>query len=263
MIVLSKQICPYPLVSIASNPSMINAASMDNDTQQNVALVARCLEHDESALQELHQNYYRILISIVIKRGATASQAEDLVADLWGELVMPHRERPALLERYRGQSPLAAWLATVATNRFIDFTRTKAFGATLHSTTDGSDEDLIGRLPDLLQREPSKDLLHLLHNSVKDAFQTCEPEAMVMLKLVYIYDVSQRQLAAAWGWHESKISRHLDGALKGICDRALSKLRSQDSRLDVTWDDFLSLCQNVPDLIDLGENIASRDARDV
>jgi RNA polymerase sigma factor (sigma-70 family) len=225
---------------------MKNAATVDDDPQQNIALVARCLEHDVSALQELHQNYYRMLISIVVNRGATATQAEDLVADLWGELVMPHRERPALLTRYRGQSPLAAWLVTVATNRFIDCTRTKAFGSTVHSATDGSDQDLIGSLPDSIPREISHDLLHLLHNSVKDACQACEPEAMVMLKLVYIYDVSQRQLARAWGWHESKISRHLDSALNGIRDRALSKLRSLDSHLDVTWDDFLSLCQNIP-----------------
>ena len=64
-----------------------------------------------------------------------------------------------------------------------------------------------------------------------------------MLRLVYLHGLSQREVARLWSCHESKVSRFLSQALADIQRNTLQETRRQDLWLDLSWQDFLDLCQ--------------------
>jgi RNA polymerase sigma factor (sigma-70 family) len=213
-------------------------------------LVRRCLAGDDAALLTLREQQYNRLVSIIIKRGATPTEASDLVADVWGELTTSRAGKPPLLEKYFAKCPLSAWLITVATRRFIDLRRRGRLFA-----------DLPGDVTEKLQNElshpgdtalpPDGDLQDILRRAVAESFQACTPETLVMLKLIYLHRVSQRDIGRLWDWHESKVSRHMDRALTDIHHSLLDRIKNRDGFLDVHWEDFIDLCESTTDLFNL------------
>jgi predicted DNA-binding protein (UPF0251 family) len=63
-----------------------------------------------------------------------------------------------------------------------------------------------------------------------------------MLKLVHLHDLSQREISRMWGWHESKVSRTLDGARQSVSKIILLELKKVDPWLELRWEDFVELC---------------------
>ena len=75
------------------------------------------------------------------------------------------------------------------------------------------------------------------------AMAKCPSQSFVMLRLVYLNGLSQREVAQLWGCHESKVSRALDSALELIASETLRSVKEADPWLEVGWDDFLELCR--------------------
>jgi hypothetical protein len=65
---------------------------------------------------------------------------------------------------------------------------------------------------------------------------------MVILQLVFIHGMTQRQVAKIWGCHEAKISRMLDSAMDQIAADTLRSIKLADPWLNIQWEDFLELC---------------------
>jgi RNA polymerase sigma factor (sigma-70 family) len=213
----------------------------------DAVLVAHCLSGDERALVKLKDEHYNRLVSVTISRGASVTEAGDLVADIWGELTRSANGKQPLLEKYHGKCSLSAWLVTVATHRFIDRRRRGRLFSELPS--DISTEFQNGEALATEWVQPSEGhILQILRQAVAESFEACSPETLVMLKLVYIHGVSQRQIGQLWGWTESKVSRRIDKALQDMRRRILAKVKRMDGFLDVSWDDFLDLCQSSSDL---------------
>jgi DNA-directed RNA polymerase specialized sigma subunit len=63
-----------------------------------------------------------------------------------------------------------------------------------------------------------------------------------MLRLVFVHGLSQREVMRMWGWSESKVSRKLSSAMAHIEEQTLEKLKQMDPWLDLTWQDFVDLC---------------------
>jgi RNA polymerase sigma factor (sigma-70 family) len=227
---------------------MVFASRLQEENHQNDAVVvSKCLLGDEGALLTLKEQHYNRLVSIAIGRGASVTEAGDVVADVWSELISPTGGKRPLLEKYHGKCSLSAWLITVVTHRFIDRRRRGQLFAELPA--DVSDDLRNGEPLSVAATAPPKDdLLQILRQAVLEAFQASLPEDLVMLKLVYIHGISQRQIGRLWDWHESKVSRHIDRALQDIQRRILAKVKRTDGFLDVGWEDFLDLCQTTVDL---------------
>jgi hypothetical protein len=66
---------------------------------------------------------------------------------------------------------------------------------------------------------------------------------MVLLRLVYLYGLTQREIVRMLHWHESKVSRTLSEAMSHIERNTLRELKKRDPLLELTWQDFLSLCE--------------------
>jgi len=206
--------------------------------------VHRCQQGDPTALADLRNLHHPSLVNILRARGASMDETEELLADLWGDCVATNDEEPCLLDKFSGKCPLQGWLATVATRRWIDLKRKQTRrGETAQLTREDERNDPLERLPAATTLERDDVLVDLLRDSLQTAFATCPPEDMLMLRLVYLHGLSQREVMRMWGWSESKVSRKLSQAMGQIEQATLQNLKRKDSWLDLTWQDFVDLCE--------------------
>src|SRR6185503_12423903 len=99
-------------------------------------------------------------------------------------------------------------------------------------------------LPDAASTLDRDDLLvEMLRDSLQSAFAACPAEDMLMLRLVYLHGLTQRELMKMWGWSESKVSRKLSSAMQQIEETTLKTLKQKDPWLDLKWQDFVDLCE--------------------
>lgn len=203
--------------------------------------VDRCLRGDGEALNWLREKCHGSLTHILLSRGASRTETEDVLADLWADCLGGANDRPSLLEKFNGRCQLLNWLATVATRRWIDWKRKQAREVAPAASGDPEDwpSDELDERPTSMQENV---LVDILRRSLQTAFGGCPPETMVLLRLRYLYDVSQRELVRMLGWHESKVSRTLSKAMREIEAATLREIKKQDPWLRLTWQDFLDLC---------------------
>lgn len=220
--------------------------------ENDVDLAKACLAGENSAAETLQTLYSQRLLGLLINRGATNTEASDLLADLWGECTVGKEDREALLAKYHGKCGLYTWLATVATHRLVDLKRRQRFQGTLPSIHEGNDgSNDFDQLPARPIETSETALTALMRDALKKALLECPPQAYLLLQLVYIHGIMQREAARIFAWHESKVSRTLDQAMADIATRTLRNLRAVDPWLQVGWEDFIQLCQTSQDLFTL------------
>jgi len=138
----------------------------------------KCRQGDPEALAALRDKYHGTLVSILLVRGATQTETEDLLADLWTDCVPGDTERPSLLEKFSGSCSLQGWLATVATNRWIDLKRKQIRRVELTPNgPDGSEPNPLNGLPaapTALKEEP---LVGILRDARYRGYVALEYEA--------------------------------------------------------------------------------------
>jgi len=208
------------------------------------AQVDRCLQGDAAALAALREKHHASLINILRARGASESETDELLADLWGDCVARNDEQPCLLEKFSGKCSLQGWLATVATRRWIDLKRRQQRRGENHAPRPGDEEhEPLERLPAAATATADDALVNLLRDSLQAAFASCPPADLLMLRLVYLHGLSQREIMQMWSWSESKVSRKLTSAMEHIAEQTLQCLKQHDAWLDLTWQDFVDLCE--------------------
>jgi len=216
-----------------------------DQTAEDLLQVQKCIRGDVVALGGVRDRFDEPVRAILRARGATATEADDVLADMWGDCVANCDEHPSLLEKYSGKCPLQGWLALVATNRWYDAKRRGARSVQIpDNISEGSDKATAPDNP----ADPSSTccedaVVDLLRDCLKAAFAACAPQDMVLLRLVFMHDLSQREVARALGWNETKISRSLSEAMQIIETQALAEVKKRDSWLDLSWQDFLDLCR--------------------
>jgi RNA polymerase sigma factor (sigma-70 family) len=216
--------------------------------EQDLAFVQRVLSVDAEAASELRRRYQGKLVGVLRARGANQTEAEDLVADLWTDCFGARGEnRPTLLTKYQGRCALESWLLTVATHRLVDLKRRQSFRVEVPSSPDSPD-DFFDRRAHPEKATSEKHLLHLLREAIKRAFATQDAEAILMLKLVHLHQLTQREIARMWGWHESKVSRTLEVTRQNVARVILSELKKVDPWLELRWEDFVELCASSADV---------------
>jgi len=205
--------------------------------------ISKCRQGDVEALTALREKCHGPLLGILLARGAARTEAEDLLADLWADCVPGQDDRPSILEKFSGKCTVQGWLATVATNRWVDLKRKQ----NRHVAVGPEGNDSPGR-EELARLEAAAyasddTLISLLRDSLKSAFALCGPKARVLFRLVYLYELSQREIVQMLGWSESKVSRFLSSAMKEVEMRTLAEVKKRDPWLDLSWQDFVELCE--------------------
>jgi len=211
---------------------------------QDLLALQQCVLGDTQGLTFLRDKYQPVLLNVLLARGASRTEADDLLADLWGDCVAESRDRPSLLEKFSGKCALQSWLITVVTNRLIDRKRRQSRQCQVvaqrgqeHST------DFFERIPAPVPASRESGLIEVLRDSLQQAFARCPAEGLLMLRLVYLYGLTQRELACMWGCHEATISRALAQTMAALEKNALQELKKRDPWLDLTWQDLVDLCE--------------------
>jgi RNA polymerase sigma factor (sigma-70 family) len=205
-------------------------------------LVEACLDHDPPALEELRHKHLFALRSLLIRRGANPTEADDLIDGLWADCAVGRGDRAPLLERFNCKCSLHNWLATVATHLLYDQLRRKKFRAEPQLNKEERIEEMLERLGAIVDRPAESDLTKLLLASLQYAFAACPPEEHLMIRLIYFHGFSQRDLCRMWHWSEAKVSRRLSAAMDAIRTATLAHLSKADAGLKLVWDDFQELC---------------------
>ena len=216
--------------------------------EQDLSFAQSVLSANSAAAAELRSRYHGRLVAVLCARGASATEAEDLVADLWSDCFAAPPNRPTLLSKYQGRCALESWLLTVATHRLIDLKRRQTFRVEV-AASDRSSDDFFDRRPQPEATPREESLLKLLRAAIRNAFAKRDSESVLMLKLVHLHQLTQREVARMWGWHESKVSRALDAARESIARDILLELKRADPWLDLQWEDFLELCSGSADAL--------------
>lgn len=197
--------------------------------------VRKAQHGDLDALTALRHQHNPALVNILLARGASHIEAEDIVADLWHDCVPGVSDKPPLLTKFGGKFSLLSWLARVAGNRWIDLKRR---GAKHASAEEPDFDDMPGR-PVVLEDDL---LAGLLRESLKAAFARCSGSGIIMLRLVYLHGLTQREVGNMVGWSQTKTSRVLSDAMDQIKINTLKEIKRRDVRLELAWEDFLGLC---------------------
>ena len=207
--------------------------------EEDLALANACLAGEELAWRRLEQTHRAPLVNLIIHRGANREEAEDIVAVLWMDLGGFGSSREPLLKRYLGTGPLKSWLSTVASMRLIAIRRRKRHVVDLHG--ENAFENLMDTTPAAADCECSQDLGQAMRASLLRAWRKCPAELRVMLQLVHSESITQREISKLWGWHESKICRALEAAMRQIRKDTLADITAHDPEAVLRWRDFVEL----------------------
>lgn len=231
---------------------------------RDVHLVDACLRGDAASWSRLRAGLHEPLRAILVGRGATRTEAADLLGDLWADCLLAAnpiegrggQNQSGLLRKYHGRCALLTWLAAVATHRLVDLKRRQKFvgdlpGADSRRTAErgevsaAASADPFGALPAPVPERAPTDapLLELMRRALTGALAQRSAEERVMLRLVFLEKISQRTVARMWGWNDSKVSRALDGAMRRIRTDTLVEIKAADPWLELSWTDFLELCE--------------------
>jgi len=211
----------------------------DSANLSDIDLAQRCLQGEEAAILSLQASQTPLLCNILRSHGASEIDSKELVAELWADLLVSTPNRQPLLEKYNGSSALRTWLTAIIVNRWISQGRRRCVRARAQEEIGASIYTGSGSGP-LVDPE----LLGILEKALRAACAAADAEAIVMLQLVHLHGLTQRELAAIWGWHETRVSRLLSGTEKQIEQSTLRSIAELDPLLKLDWDDFLQLCES-------------------
>ncbi|MFP6879149.1 MAG: hypothetical protein VCA37_20145 [Roseibacillus sp.] len=214
--------------------------------EQDLALVRDALAGDTDACAQIGSDEMCGWIQgVLVKRGATPTEARDLTADVFGDCFGRGGNKSPLLQAYNGGGPLRAFLSRAALNRLIDLKRRQRFQGNLPSR--GFDDaptdefDLLEGDSDLADDD---NLVNLLRDALIHAFGQCNARDLMLMRLVSIHGVRQESIAHSLGWSQSKVSRAIAGVMEEIRAKTMEELNKADPWLDLDWADFLGLCRN-------------------
>ncbi len=202
------------------------------------------LEGNLEALKVLKSRVEPAVRKRLLARGASKDEADEVLSAVWASSIVG-RDAGAgsLFAAYKGLSSPTTWLATVALNRWLDRKRREA----VHDRWVREEQRTRGSSPSDNQPAPDLTLLRLLKDSLDRAFGQCDGESLVLLRLVHAHGLSQRALASTWGLPEYALSRRLTRTMKQISKATMDHIRQTDPWLDLRWEDFLELCQQLSD----------------
>lgn len=220
---------------------------------EHLDLAEKALEGDAKALESIMEMLRSPdLVAALRSRGASHSEAADLIADLVGDCFGGERAKGGLhrlLARYNGSCPLPAFLRHVALHRLIDLKR-KLSKRKMAAVRDDDDEDPLENIaaPGGVDEPADTSLIALLRDAITKTFESVEPEKLVLYRLVHSYGVPQKQVGALWGMPEWTISRKLDSLRDELQRGILAEIRRRDAWLELEWEDLMALCSESVEL---------------
>ncbi len=178
--------------------------------------VRAALLGDSEAAAQIHRKHHTWVLGALMNRGAlmqlTRSEVEECVGDLWSDCFGGRRKR---------------------------------FRHDMSADEKTSSPNSIDKIPAGNGLSADADLVSLLRTSFKKAFARSNREQLLLLCLVYLHGIKQKELADIYGCNESTISRWLDGTRKQIHADTLRGLEALDPATGLDWREIVQLCETI------------------
>jgi RNA polymerase sigma-70 factor (ECF subfamily) len=198
-------------------------------------LAHACLAGESAALMELDRAWLPSLARAIRKVDSNAAFAADVGQRLRERLLVGDARGGRALEQFKGQGPLAAWLAIAATRLAVDVKRLK--GEQSHES-DGALARLPARSGDL-----ELDFVRRAHRAdfataFREAMEALDPKLRNVLRLSSIDRLSIDRIAALYGTHRATAARWVSTAKEQLVAGTRARLKE---RLRLSNDELESL----------------------
>jgi DNA-directed RNA polymerase specialized sigma24 family protein len=220
-----------------------------NQNDDDLALVRRALSGEELAAATIYELRPQLVAHLTSKGAPHGSISEDTVANFLGDC-FGARERSQrattnrVLEMYKGNGPLIAWLKKSCWNYYLDSTR----GPKPVSLEDsGEEKGAAEAISAPVSAEP--EVITQIVAALEYAFSEMDPLTLIFLRLVYLEGVSQSDIAAVFDCENSTVSRRLRDALTDLRANAEAFQKRNGGLLEIEWSDLLAICQSPPGFI--------------
>jgi RNA polymerase sigma-70 factor (ECF subfamily) len=155
----------------------------------DVEILKKCREGDESAYRELIQRYQRQVYSIALRMVRQAQDAEDLTQETFVRMFRA-------IDRYDPERPFGAWLFTIASRLCIDHIRRRRMKTvSIHWREPGSEEE---RTIDLEDHGPRPEELAVQaeeEQHTRALIDSLPPHYRIVVMLRHQQDLSYEEIA--------------------------------------------------------------------
>ena len=242
---------------------------------EDLGLACACAEGLAPAWEHfvgIYRAYLRACAGAMLKRSASAPEAQELADSLFAELYgLSADKRGSLLRYFHGRSSLKTWLRAVLAQRHVDRIRA---GRKFEELGDENRADggKLGGSAAVSQIADPHRATYLLKftNALQTALENLDARDVELLRMYYAEQKKLAEIGRGLGEHESSVSRHLEKVRQDVRRAVEDILRggsaNGDGRSGGMSEAELALCfeygaEDVP--IDLDKLLSPGAAREV
>jgi RNA polymerase sigma factor (sigma-70 family) len=220
---------------------------------EDLGLACACADGVAAAWEHfvgIYRGYLRACAAAMLKRSASAPEAQELADSLFAELYgLSADKRGSLLGYFHGRSSLKTWLRAVLAQRHVDRIRAGRKFEELEDE-DGRDNTKLPAAARVLQVADPHRAKYLLKftNALQTALENLDARDVALLRMYYAEQKKLAEIGRGLGEHESSVSRHLEKvrqdvrrAVEGIL-REGSEALNGDGRSGGMSDAEIALC---------------------
>lgn len=181
----------------------------------DLGLACGCADGVAEAWQHfvgIYRGYLRACAGTMLKRSASAPEAQELADSLFAELYgLSADKRGSLLRYFHGRSSLKTWLRAVLAQRHVDRIRAGRKFEELEDA-DGRDNAKLPAAARVLQVADPHRAKYLLKftNALQTALENQAARDVALLRMYYAEQKKLAEIGRGLGEHESSVSRHLE-----------------------------------------------------
>jgi len=182
---------------------------------EDLGLACACAEGLTAAWEHfvtVYRGYLRACAGAMLKRSASAPEAQELADSLFAELYgLSAEKRGSLLRYFHGRSSLKTWLRAVLAQRQVDRIRAGRKFEELEDQ-DGRDNAKLPATTRVLQVADPHRARYLLKftNALQTALVNLDARDVALLRMYYAEQKKLAEIGRGLGEHESSVSRHLE-----------------------------------------------------
>lgn len=179
-------------------------------------LVERILAGETQAFGELVREHQRLVGHIVFRMISDPGDREDICQEVFMKVYRS-------LSRFRGDSKLSTWIATIAYNRCYDYLNTRKI-----SLIEAASEDSLAYIPSDNPTPEEKTESENISGLLKSEIDKLPPQARTIITLFHLDECSYEEIGKIMNLPEGTVKSHLFRSRKLLKKRLLSKYDKEE-----------------------------------
>lgn len=202
-----------------------------------------CAEQIDGAAKLFEERFVPIIRRAVARVLSEPAEREEAVQRTRQHLLVSDRERPPNIAKFRGEGPLASWVAVASIRLAVSMGRSATSERRLRTK---AANEIAGADPEILLMKGQ--IRRELEAAVAAALQRLDDRERLLLRLYLVSGMTVAAIGRSLGLSQSTVSRHIAGAR----DRLLDDVRrTLGERLRLPREEMSSLVRLVASRLDV------------